>query len=182
VGWFTSLFPVALDTGKARGPGQVLKTVKEQLRRIPDKGIGYGILRYLAADEQVRAALRAVPAAQVSFNYLGQADNGVRSELFQLAPESAGSVHGDQGRRSHLLEVNAVVSGGRLAVTWTYSENLHRRATISAVAGWFLEELRELVRHCLSPDAGGYTPSDFPLARLDQDAIDRLFADSGQLR
>ena len=56
VGWFTSLYPVRLDPGLldleealSGGPalGRALKTIKEQLRAVPGKGLGYGLLRYL---------------------------------------------------------------------------------------------------------------------------------------
>ena len=55
------------------GPGETLKSVKEQLRQVPDKGIGYGLLRYLHPDAALRDSLRADDAA-ISFNYLGQFD------------------------------------------------------------------------------------------------------------
>jgi amino acid adenylation domain-containing protein/non-ribosomal peptide synthase protein (TIGR01720 family) len=180
VGWFTSLFPVALDTGQAKEPGAAIKSVKEQLRRIPEKGIGYGILRYLQPAE-VAEALRAVPRAAVSFNYLGQTD-GISSGGFALAKESGGRERSERGERRYLLDVNAIVADGQLLVTWAYSEEVHERATVEAVAGSFVAELRALVAHCLSPEAGGYTPSDFPLAGLDQATIDKLFGDKLQPR
>jgi amino acid adenylation domain-containing protein/non-ribosomal peptide synthase protein (TIGR01720 family) len=173
VGWFTSLFPVALDARQAKEPGAAIKSVKEQLRRIPRKGIGYGILRCLQEGE-VAETLRKAPQAAVSFNYLGQAD-GISSGVFALAKESAGREQSERGERRHLLDVNAVVTGRRLSVTWAYSEDVHERATVEAVAGSFVAELQRLIAHCLSPEAGGYTPSDFPLAGLDQGKIDRLF-------
>ncbi|MFP5287041.1 MAG: amino acid adenylation domain-containing protein, partial [Thermoanaerobaculia bacterium] len=53
-------------------------------------------------------------------------------------------------------------------------EDLPARATLERLAEWFREALEEVVEHCLSAEAGGFTPSDFPLARLDQETIDRL--------
>src|SRR5205823_14796292 len=53
VGWFTSLFPVLLDTSAALDPGSALKRVKEQLRAIPHRGLGYGVLRPLGRDDSV---------------------------------------------------------------------------------------------------------------------------------
>jgi amino acid adenylation domain-containing protein/non-ribosomal peptide synthase protein (TIGR01720 family) len=173
VGWFTSLFPVALTAGQGKEPGEAIKSTKEQLRRIPKKGIGYGILRYLQEGEAAEA-VRAVPQAAVSFNYLGQAD-GISSGVFALAKESGGRERSERGERRHLLDVNAVVTGGQLSATWAYSEDVHERATVEAVAGSFMAELKALIAHCLSPEAGGYTPSDFPLAGLEQGKIDRLF-------
>ena len=50
VGWFTTIFPVLLELSNSSGPGETLKSIKEQLRRVPNRGIGYGLLRYLRAE------------------------------------------------------------------------------------------------------------------------------------
>ncbi|MCP4657017.1 MAG: non-ribosomal peptide synthetase, partial [bacterium] len=124
--------------------------------------------------------LRELEPARVVFNYLGQLDVALPpTSALRPAVESAGSAIGTEGRRRYLLEINAGVQDGCLRLTWTYSENLHRRATIEALATGFLEALRGLIRHCLSPGAGGLTPSDFPGADLDQARIDQLVAELG---
>jgi amino acid adenylation domain-containing protein/non-ribosomal peptide synthase protein (TIGR01720 family) len=177
VGWFTTIFPVLLELQKADAPGEALKSVKEQLRRIPHRGIGYGLLRYLKEDGAITEKLRSLPQAEVSFNYLGQFDQVVSPDaLFQLAKESTGPEHSHLGSRSHLLDVNAFVAGGQLQLGWTYSSNLHQRATIEGLAQDFVAALRSLIAHCQSSEAGGYTPSDFPLAQMSQDELDKAFA------
>ena len=90
VGWFTTIFPVKLDLNGIGGPGEVLKSVKEQLRRIPHRGIGYGMLRYLCGDENVAAQLRALWQPEVIFNYLGQFDRTVPTSPFVLVEGSIG--------------------------------------------------------------------------------------------
>jgi amino acid adenylation domain-containing protein/non-ribosomal peptide synthase protein (TIGR01720 family) len=180
VGWFTSIFPVALSLDGARTPGEALQSIKEQLRRIPERGIGYGLLRYLCAAEPVKERverLRAIPLPEVSFNYLGQFDQVLPpSAPFGLARESSGRLSSPAGRRRHLLEISGGVIGNQLRLDWTYSENLHSRATVEKLAQSFVAELRALVAHCQSPEAGGYTPSDFPLANLGQAQLDNVFA------
>jgi non-ribosomal peptide synthase protein (TIGR01720 family) len=171
VGWFTSLFPVRL-TLKAEAPGKALKAVKKQLRGIPHGGIGYGVLRYLHPEAEVRAVLQALPAAEVSFNYLGQLNQVLEgSSLFRLARESSGPPHSPLGRRPHLLEVNGWVAKGRLHLKWSYSQRVHRRVTVERLAQGFLEALEALIVHCRSPEARGFTPSDFPLSRLDEQTL-----------
>jgi non-ribosomal peptide synthase protein (TIGR01720 family) len=59
-------------------------------------------------------------------------------------------------------------------VNWIYSANLHRRSTIEELARQFTSELRAILAHCSSPEAGGYTPSDFPEAALSQSDLDDL--------
>jgi amino acid adenylation domain-containing protein/non-ribosomal peptide synthase protein (TIGR01720 family) len=176
VGFFTSLFPVALEVAEG-GPGEALKSVKEQLRRIPAKGLGYGVLRYLSCEPVAIERLRALPRPAVSFNYLGQVDASLSSGPFRFAQESAGPDQGERARRAHLLDVVAIAKDGRLSLSWTYSRNLHEESTVEALARSFRDELESLVEHCLSGEAGGYTPSDFPLARVDQATLDRLLGD-----
>jgi non-ribosomal peptide synthase protein (TIGR01720 family) len=181
VGWFTTVFPVRLELKPTANPGSALKAVKEQLRRIPNHGIGYGLLRYLRGNTTLEEQLQALPQAEVSFNYLGQFDSVLSPDaMFGPAQESSGPVHNQLGSRSHLLEVNAFVSGDCLQVNWTYSSNLHHPTTIEGLAEGFMTQLRSLISHCQSPDAGGYTPSDFPAARLSQRDIDKFITKISQ--
>ena len=96
VGWFTTSFPVLLDLEDADGTEEELKAIKEQLRRIPRRGIGYGLLRYLCEDEQVREQLSALPRPEVNFNYLGQFGRASASER---SGEKRSDSPGGRGRR-----------------------------------------------------------------------------------
>ncbi len=178
LGWFTSIFPVLLQLPEAKGnwqPGEALKSIKEQIRQIPQRGVGYGILRYLVPD----SGLAKQPEPWVVFNYLGQFDQVVAgSKLFRFASESTGPWHSPTQRRRHGLEINSLVIDGRLELWWTYSQNLHSETAVTKLAEEFLRALRELIVHCQSSEAGGRTPSDFPLAHLDQPTLDLLL--SGQ--
>ncbi|HEX7242949.1 MAG TPA: amino acid adenylation domain-containing protein, partial [Longimicrobiaceae bacterium] len=177
VGWFTTQFPVLLSPGMDAPPGEALKAVKEQLRAVPHRGIGYGALRWLSADPETRARLAALPRPQVAFNYLGRIDEGAGDggeAPFTLAREGVGASESPEGRPAHPLVFNARVAGGRLHVSLAFSEAVHRRPTAERLADAFLAELRALVEHCASPEAGGCTPGDFPLAGLDQAGLDRL--------
>jgi amino acid adenylation domain-containing protein/non-ribosomal peptide synthase protein (TIGR01720 family) len=168
VGWFTTIFPVRLEL-TTEDPGGALKAVKEQLRRIPNRGLAYGLLRYLSTDPRVTAQLAAVPGPDVGFNYLGQ--HALTPEL-----ESSGAARSPRARRRHLLEIDGAIAGGRLRVQWGYSEHHHRRATIERVAEDFIGHLRSLIAHCRSPKGGGFTPSDFAQAKLSQKDLDKLVA------
>ncbi|MBW4575238.1 MAG: amino acid adenylation domain-containing protein [Aphanothece sp. CMT-3BRIN-NPC111] len=162
VGWFTSQFPVLLHLEDAFNPGEALKSVKEQLRSIPNRGIGYGVLRYLSGNQEITRQLRSLPQAEISFNYFGQFDQVLpEHSLFQLSQDSSGASQSWRGNRSYLLEINGFVADGQLQLDWTYSEEIHRRSTVAGWAEGFIEGLRSLIAHCQSPDTGGYTPSDF---------------------
>jgi non-ribosomal peptide synthase protein (TIGR01720 family) len=176
VGWFTSIFPVRLTLERAAGPGEALRAVKEQLRAIPHWGIGYGVLRYLSTDADISEQLRSLPQAELSFSYLGQPDQVLTEEaLFAPARESSGPTRSPYGSRRHLLDVQGYIAAGQLHLTWTYSKHVHQASTIEYLAQTYIDALQVLIDHCRSPEAGGYTPSDFPLAQLDQDALDKAF-------
>lgn len=176
VGWFTAIHPLRLEVPENGDPGAALRAVKERLRAVPDKGVGYGLLRWLGTDA-VAARLRAVPRAQVSFNYLGQLDAraGMSDRgLFGESAADAGAHRAPGARRPHRISVDAAVTGGRLRVTWGYGPGAYDRATVQRLADGYLDALREIVAHCRDPHAGGFTPSDFDLSGLDQDELDAL--------
>jgi amino acid adenylation domain-containing protein/non-ribosomal peptide synthase protein (TIGR01720 family) len=191
VGWFTSLFPVRLEAGSLDleeairgGPalGQLLKSVKEQLRAVPDKGLCYGLLRYL--NPQSAAVLKGLPAIpQIGFNYLGRCASSEATD-WAIAPEAGVlqelSPADWELPFAHSLEVNAVTldqsAGPQLSVTWSWPGELLSEQAVSDLAqGWF-QALEALVSYAAKPGSGGHTPSDIPLLSLSQAEIDQLEA------
>lgn len=175
VGWFTSIYPVLLDLDEAETINDAVKVTKEKLRRIPNRGLDYGLLRYLRADDAVRERLGKLPQADVSFNYLGQFDQSLRENSFLIsAREAPGLARSPRGIRRHLLEINGSVAGGCLSLMWTFGGNLYEPATVERLAGNYLKVLKAIIADCAPGKPRGFTPSDFPLARLDQNEIDWL--------
>ncbi|UUU43259.1 non-ribosomal peptide synthetase [Streptomyces sp. NBC_00162] len=176
VGWFTTHFPVALTLpGGGAGWGESLKSVKEQLRAIPGRGLGYDALRFLSRPGSPGHALRGDRLPEISFNYLGQF-HGTTGEdgLVRGRVSASGLDHAPEEPRPYLLDVIGLIDDGRLGVNWTYSGEVFAQATIERLAGEFLTSLREIIAHCLAEGSGGATPSDFPLAGLDQAGVDRI--------
>ncbi|WP_370963939.1 non-ribosomal peptide synthase/polyketide synthase [Amycolatopsis sp. cg9] len=174
IGWFTAQYPLAL-TVPGGGWGEVLKSVKEQLRAVPDKGAGYEALRYLGD-----AGFGDHPTPRISFNYHGRWDVGTDDDgWYRGRGESLGHDADPDGTRPYLLDVIGVVEGGELHLTWEYSTEVHDESTVRALAEETIEGLRGIIAHCAG--AGGRTPSDFPLARLDQAAVDRLAGDGREV-
>ncbi|MCF5721436.1 non-ribosomal peptide synthetase [Pseudomonas syringae] len=177
VGWFTSTYPLRLTPvhiEEAAGQGASIKAIKEQLRGVPHKGLGYGVLRYLA-DDLIKQTMAALPSAEITFNYLGQFDQSFGSDaLFHPLDESAGIAHDPDAPLPNALSVDSQVYGGELVLRWTFSRERHDPHTIRELAEAYLAELQSLVAHCLKDGAGGLTPSDFPLAHLTQPQLDAL--------
>ena len=174
VGWFTAAFPVHLRA--AAGPGETLKGVKEALRAVPERGIGYGLLRWLG-DAETAAALAARPAAEVSFNYLGQGGGAAPDgeALFVHAAGPVGPVRDPGAPRSHRISVEGAVSGGVLRMGFFYGAGVYRAETVERLAAAYADALRALIDHCRG-SAGEVTPFDFPDAGLDQADLDAVFA------
>ena len=172
VGWFTSAYPLRLTPQAEQGDS--IKAIKEQLRGVPHKGLGYGVLRYLA-DDLCKQSMAALPSAQITFNYLGQFDQSFGTEaLFHPLEESAGLAHDPHAPLPNELSIDSQVYGGELVLRWTFSRERHDQQVIRDLAEAYLGELHSLIVHCLQDDAGGLTPSDFPLAHLTQVQLDAL--------
>ena len=174
VGWFTTVFPVALQIERNEDWGKTFVAVKERLRAIPNHGIGHGILRYLS-DGETRAKLSALPEPELVFNYLGRLDEATQARgLFEPFAEAIGEARHSDDARQYVIEINSYIRDGAFHAGWTFSENLHRAETIERLAARFVEALRQLIRHCQTLDASGVTASDFALAALDQNDLSQI--------
>lgn len=164
VGWFTSMYPVQLLADKSLSIGEHISSVKERLRQVPQKGLGYGLLRYLHPDNEVRESLSGQHWDLV-FNYLGQSDNVIdKEELIQGAAESAGENISAAYMLRNKIEVNSIIKGGVLVLYWNYAASQFEEANIAALASAYINQLQELIRHCIGVDQRVYTPSDYGLA------------------
>ncbi|GBF80263.1 non-ribosomal peptide synthetase [Aphanothece sacrum] len=175
IGWFTSLFPVCLKVKNINSLGECIKSVKEQLRQIPNRGIDYGIGYYLNPDVTIQSRLKGYPKPEISFNYLGQFTHHQIGMGWQFSQAFSGSIHSPLGQRSHLIDINGMVIDGQLKIEWQYAENFHHQATIQQLVSNYQESLDCLINHCLSTE-GDYTPSDFPDANFTQDELDDLLS------
>jgi amino acid adenylation domain-containing protein/non-ribosomal peptide synthase protein (TIGR01720 family) len=192
VGWFTSLFPVRLEVGlpswdevRAGGPavGAALKRVKETMRSLPDKGVGFGLLRYL--NPHTAEVLAGAGRPQISFNYLGRfaATGGAGSGAgWDTAPEFTG-LHGGADPAEpmpHELGIGVVAhegdTGTELTATVLWSEALFTGDEIRELLELWREALLGLAAHTAGPGSGGPTPSDLEQIVLSQDEIDTVAA------
>jgi amino acid adenylation domain-containing protein/non-ribosomal peptide synthase protein (TIGR01720 family) len=177
IGWFTTIFPVVLDCGYSQAAVEALRSVKEQLRTIPNRGIGYGLLRYASGDSAVAEKLQALPQAEVRFNYLGQVDRALLdSSMFRVAPQPSGPAQSSNAERAYLLNIIGTVSGGELRLEWTFSENIHRRGTVARLARSYVQELRAFIAQSRTGNKMSYSPSDFPRAKLSQEELNKVLA------
>jgi non-ribosomal peptide synthase protein (TIGR01720 family) len=188
VGWFTSVFPVSLDPGVmvweevlAGGPslGRALKQIKEQLRALPDNGLGYGLLRHL--NVETSATLGSCAGPQIGFNYLGRFGTAqVGAQDWATAPE-AGALGGGADAQMplmHAIDVNALTldraEGPELGATWSWARELFSEEQVRDLSQRWFQVLEGLVSHATRTETGGFTPSDLPLVSLNQEEIEDI--------
>lgn len=173
VGWFTSLYPLTLK-GSSSITSEVIMSVKEQYRAIPNNGMGYGLLHYGRRDQEI-IDLAQANYPQLCFNYLGQLDQNVKTDnQFRLAQETIGHHISSKQRRLNQLALNGQVLNGQLEFTIDYSEQEYLPETIERLRDCLLAGLNEVIRHCRHATQSRFTPSDFPLASINQSKLDQV--------
>lgn len=160
VGWFTSAYPVCFEAKET--VEKTIKHVKESLRRVPEKGVNFGLMRYLGMVPHLWSL-----NPEITFNYLGQFDNLMGAEpserLLSGAPESSGpSVHPDNENAS-LLDITGIVAGGKLQITLSYNTVCLAGERMQALRTAYQQKLSELIAHCCELDEQSHTASDFGL-------------------
>ncbi|MBV8646692.1 condensation domain-containing protein, partial [Paludibacterium sp.] len=189
VGWFTSLYPLRLDTdglsvdamlAGADDLGQLIKRVKEQARALPGlfaeetpargRGLAYGYLRHFTPEG------RQGEEAQIGFNYLGRLGSADTPWQPDLSVADALRMTENDCTLLHPLDLDIAFVGegraARLVADWTWAPDCVPDAVARSLAGHWRMALEALARH--GARHGGHTPSDFPLLALSQPAIERI--------
>ena len=131
-------------------------------------------MRYLEKQTTEEGLLPHHP--YVIFNYLGQI-SPFHAGIIGTAEEVTENTRHPGSERFHILEINAYLHNDQLNVRWGYSRQLHLKDTINSLVQLFEKTLLNFIEHCNNPEAGGFTPSDFPEAGLNQDDLDSLLGE-----
>ncbi len=159
VGWFTSLFPVVVASEQATVAARLIH-VKETLRAVPGKGLGFGALCFNAD-----APLHEPFPAEISFNFLGSFDSH-RDGPFRVVREPLGALADPDARRPQRLDLIAWISAGRLNLQWTWHTADFTADQIEAALATMVAALQAQKAHCLAQGQTQPTPSDFTHRQL----------------
>ena len=177
VGWFTTICPVILELPESGQPGPQLIATKEALRASLKDGPFFFAAIHLREERHWEP-----PPARILFNYLGRTDAGRgKDRLFQIADEPIGALVDPRNAVQYPLEINALVAGGRLNITWAYSEGALDGECASGLAQAAHARLETLINHCLHEKVGALTPSDFPLVDLSLKELAHINANQAQV-
>ncbi len=171
VGWFTSFFPLSLKYDNNTETSQLIKSVKEQLRSIPNNGIGFGVLKYLKKMPSLEKF-----HSKIVFNYLGNTSASRSNEKlnFEFVKESI--ARHPESERNYEIEVNTQIINDSLIMKWSFTKDLYEEKTAQLISNKFIETLKEIIEHCKTADDVSYTPSDFSEVDLNQDDLDNLLS------
>lgn len=155
VGWFTVIYPLLLQVESSHNWGKKLKAIKEQLRRVPNRGFNYGLLRYLSKYKEISDRIHTFPSPEISFNYLGQLTVEREQEEnlpFTLCDSiSLGTPQDLQQHRRYRIEINGFVRSGQLQFDCIYSRKQYQKTTIEQLATDFCTYLQQIISHCQTP-------------------------------
>lgn len=168
VGWFTAMYPVKIEL-RNDSLGNHIKAIKELIRKLPEQGLGYGILTYYRRPHYGKQQL-----TEVRFNYLGQFEKELNNDMFTYTDASAGSDVDPENVMTTKLELISMVIAGRLIMEARYNGKAHKEATIRWFMDAFFNNLALIFEHIKSEDELHFTPSDFSV-ELDQEELDALF-------
>jgi len=179
VGWFTSRYPVLLRCHSLEQTEDSLRCLildtQAQLRRVPDQGQGYGVMRYLFD------AFPSLVIPSIVFNYLGQLDRGLSLQdangtRLSLADESVPNQRHGDNRRKQWLDINGMIKNGKLVLRWQFNRKVHSSRTIQTLADQFIDVLSILIRHCEKAEKP-VSLADYPLIAqsiASQQALERV--------
>lgn len=168
VGWFTSMYPVRLiinDTDLE----QNIKLLKEQLRNIPNKGMGYGILKYMSK------VLAKKQDKYLRFNYLGSFGKDFKNQLIKLSQYESGNDCGISNHMTSILDIIGIEIDGVLKFDFTYSKKIFDGVFIKSFMKRYFETIKNIIEVFSSKDDIKFTPSDFRSLEISQDSLDMLF-------
>jgi non-ribosomal peptide synthase protein (TIGR01720 family) len=148
VGYFAMRYPVQLDSVSGSD------AVQRELDSIPDRGISWGMLRYLHPNQEIRDRLAAPSRPEISLNYHGQAGSHAGSLVIPTA-ESVGLTRDLGLRRACKLQLFATRTGNGVSVTWRFNPRLHDPGTILTLAARFSEHLKTVIG-CATPVAASF--------------------------
>ncbi|NIM15667.1 MAG: amino acid adenylation domain-containing protein [Candidatus Aminicenantes bacterium] len=173
VGWFTSLFPVILDFSHENDPARQIKEIKERLRLVPNKGIGYGILKYLTPDE-LKKDIHFKLKPQIIFNYLGQFDEDLKNKSFEIAGESTGSPRSLNHSLGYELDVSGMIIDNQLQMSVGYNTGQYKTETIETLGNHFKIELERVISFCSNREGRDLTPGDLTYPGLSIETLEHL--------
>lgn len=168
VGWFTSMYPGYFKVDHEDVEGNI-KSLKEQLRNIPNKGFNYSILKSLNKE------LKEQENKYIRFNYLGDLDNIIDKEKLNLSNIEFELDSDKDNSLTALIDIVAMIVNKELKITAEYSRNRFKDETVQKFIESYIYTLKLILDQCSNKGCKEFTPSDFDAVEISQEDLDALF-------
>ncbi len=174
VGWFTSTYPVILDMSKSDSISYQIRNIKESLRQIPNKGIGYRILKYLTpVEKKQKLGFNLKP--EISFNYLGQFEENEATGIFNMSGISSGNSMSLESEKINLIDINGMISQNKMILSFSYSNKQLTRDSVLKLAEYYKKHLADIIEHCTNAKGNVLTPSDITLQGINIEQLGEIY-------
>jgi amino acid adenylation domain-containing protein/non-ribosomal peptide synthase protein (TIGR01720 family) len=176
VGWFTSIFPVLLEVreGEDNDLGMHIRRTKETLRKIPGKGMGYGILRYLSRLPESEGEILQIEP-EIGFNYLGQFDEDISGSGFERSGYTTGEPRSPESEQIYKISINGMVVNSKLVFKINGDSGTFNKKVIETFAQRYKINLQKIIEHCAASEETLYTPADFDARDLSLEELETLY-------
>ncbi len=168
IGWFTNMYPLRLLMN-SKQMDERIKYVKEQMRTVPNGGIGAGLLQY-REDGPIYDISR-----QINFNYLGDFSTHMKNEYFEISSKGIRLNKSKENKMSYLIDVNCFIVSNRLQISVEYSSNIYKRETMTDFLQTLVQHVEFVVAHCMRIKKRQFTPSDFDVLNISFEDLKVLF-------
>lgn len=153
VGWFTTEYPVVFEN-VGNEPSRDLINVKETLRAVPNKGLGYIILQNAYPDTFIAID------PDITFNYLGEFGQEGNYGFFISEVKKSRDKDVTNAFRTPIT-INSMIINKKYHMEVTYEINIFSKEYVTELINYFLRELANIIEVCLEITGQIKTPSDF---------------------
>jgi len=168
IGWFTGINPIKLML-KNDDLDFNMKSLKEQIRAVPNKGFNFGVINHLKGKFQKNNNL------YIRFNFLGDFDNLFNNNIFEFSRIDCGSDIGLSNYMTSLIDINSMIINKKLKISITYGKNNFTKETMQSFLNGYIEKLDKIIELCSEEFDKKLTPSDFTASDISQEDLDSLF-------
>ncbi|WP_341274856.1 amino acid adenylation domain-containing protein [Clostridium beijerinckii] len=157
VGWFTAKYPVIFSAGADNSYSKLIKNTKDTLKRIPNKGVTYGILKYIRENED---SLEFKLKPEISFNYLGRFREDMNTDTFEKSNIDCGELISLDNLNLYNLDFTVINVKNRFEISLIYNSDVFNEETIDKIIKDYKNSLVEIIHHCKNKDDSEITITD----------------------
>ncbi|MGM9978728.1 MAG: amino acid adenylation domain-containing protein, partial [Clostridium sp.] len=171
IGWFTSIYPLILNY-QNNIEDNIIET-KEILRRVPNNGIGYGVLKYDSKNNLNNTDVN------LCFNYLGDINNMLSGEgdnvnnYISISNLPTGEASKGNANVNNIT-FNEWIVDGKLQIDVSFNKGKYSFDYIQNFVNAYVVSLNEVICQCMDKEEITKTASDFGLLDMSKEEFKEI--------